>query len=111
MPDVGPVPNDDCGGPVGVGVLVAVPTLEYRLALPVASVAGIPQRGQVWDVPGAGHHADGMEAVGAERARVATVEARAQGRRVLPDALRSAVVPSITSIGLGPVHTNAVHRE
>ena len=36
----------------------------------------------------------------AERARAATVEARAQRTRALPDALRSAIVPTTTSIGL-----------
>ena len=65
VPDEGSVPNDDCGGPVGMGVLVAVPTLEYRLALPVASVAGIPQRGQVWDAPGAGTETVGMPCLAA----------------------------------------------
>ena len=36
----------------------------------------------------------------AHRARVTTVEARARGTRALPDVLRSAVVPTTTSIGL-----------
>ena len=36
----------------------------------------------------------------AHRARATTVEARARGTRALPDALRSAVVPTTTGIGL-----------
>ena len=36
--DVGPVANDDGGGPVGVGVETAVPAPEYRLALAVVRV-------------------------------------------------------------------------
>ena len=36
----------------------------------------------------------------AHRARVTTVEARAKGTPVLPDTLRSAIVPTTTSIGL-----------
>ena len=44
-----------------------------------------------------------------ERARAATVEARAQGKGVLPDALRSAVVPTITSIGLVIILTTATN--
>ena len=39
VPDVGPVANDDGGSPVGVGVEIAVPAPEHRLAL---AVVGVP---------------------------------------------------------------------
>ena len=69
VPDVGPVADDDGGGPVGMSVQAAVPAPEHRLALAVIRAPVSAAWASAGDVPCGGTETVGMPSLAASSRR------------------------------------------